>query len=210
MYEVIVVPSWPLTPWKKLMLSRLVLVSWLKENSSKQWHWFTHRLRGRSLERRKGKGSFLSPPSPFPPLPLSREKAKQATHTLQNIHYFVGMHPIPSLSKVAWNLLNFLQSITVPFLRWRCIGSTQHLKNKYGSGYSLEIKIEQGDHQAQSKLDNFVKDLFPGAVLSETFGGKSTYKVPKENVSLLSSIFAKLEEGKRELLFCYFWPVNVR
>jgi hypothetical protein len=37
--------------------------------------------------------------------------------------------------------------------------------------------------------------LFPEAILNEIFGGKATYKVPKENVACLSSIFAKLEEG---------------
>lgn len=80
----------------------------------------------------------------------------------------------------------------------RCLGSTQHLKSKYGSGYSLEIKLMQGS-DGQSSLDNFVKGLFPGAILNETFGGKSTYKVPNNDVSQLSSIFAKLEEGKRKM-----------
>ena len=78
----------------------------------------------------------------------------------------------------------------------RCLGSTQHLKSKFGSGYSLEIKLTQGNDESLSKLEDFVKEVFPGAILSETFGGKSTYKVPKETVSRLSSIFQKLEEGK--------------
>ncbi|XP_031568598.1 ATP-binding cassette sub-family A member 5-like [Actinia tenebrosa] len=81
----------------------------------------------------------------------------------------------------------------------KCLGSTQRLKSKYGSGYSLEIKLTNHSEDAQTKLEAFVKELFPGAVLNEIFGGKATYKVPKDNVSRLSKIFDKLEQGKQTM-----------
>ena len=87
----------------------------------------------------------------------------------------------------------------------RCLGSTQHLKSKYGSGYNLEVKLSPSRDASVSmddmiaRLQEFVEELFPGAVRAESFGGRVTYKIPKEGgVGSLSTIFASLEQGEDE------------
>ena len=84
---------------------------------------------------------------------------------------------------------------------FRCLGSTQHLKSTYGSGYTLEIKLTQTQVPERSaddlmeRLHSYVSNLLPGATRSEVFGGRVVYKVPKEGVGALSVIFHKLEKG---------------
>ncbi|XP_052071542.1 cholesterol transporter ABCA5-like [Mytilus californianus] len=84
-----------------------------------------------------------------------------------------------------------------------CIGATQHLKNKYSSGYLLEVKLrieditdEEQAHRLQ-ELQNYVVSLFPNAVTLEKFGTYAQFKVPKTDVPSLANVFASLEEGKR-------------
>ena len=84
---------------------------------------------------------------------------------------------------------------------FRCLGSTQHLKSTYGSGYTLELKLKQShtsgpcSEGSMEQLHNYVIELLPGATQSEVFGGRVIYKVPKEGVGALSVIFTKLEKG---------------
>ncbi|XP_078610116.1 cholesterol transporter ABCA5-like isoform X1 [Branchiostoma floridae x Branchiostoma japonicum] len=83
----------------------------------------------------------------------------------------------------------------------RCLGSTQHLKTKYGSGYMLDVKVkEDGDANVLEarldQLDVFVHELFPSAAEAELIGNRVTYNIPKENVNSLAAVFTALEEGK--------------
>jgi len=79
--------------------------------------------------------------------------------------------------------------------RLRCIGSTQHLKNKYGAGYTLEMRVKEV-HAAAA--DEFVMKAFPGAVVSERYGGQLRYDIKRSDLKL-SEMFAKLE-AEREAL----------
>ncbi|KAJ7372621.1 ATP-binding cassette sub- A member 5 [Desmophyllum pertusum] len=82
----------------------------------------------------------------------------------------------------------------------KCLGSTQHLKSTYGSGYTLEIKLTQTtDNSMMEQLHSYVVEMLPGATRSEVFGGRVIYKVPREGVGALSLIFNKLERGKEEI-----------
>lgn len=111
-----------------------------------------------------------------------------------------------------------------PFLP-RCLGSTQHLKNLYGAGYTLEIKLKHYDGSWNSTsleninlhipsditttttktshnqidrvqaLRNFVVDLFPDACLEESFADRLVYSVPQHAVSSLAQCFSSLEKG---------------
>nr|XP_022313180.1 ATP-binding cassette sub-family A member 5-like isoform X3 [Crassostrea virginica]XP_022313182.1 ATP-binding cassette sub-family A member 5-like isoform X3 [Crassostrea virginica]XP_022313183.1 ATP-binding cassette sub-family A member 5-like isoform X3 [Crassostrea virginica] len=87
-----------------------------------------------------------------------------------------------------------------------CLGPTQHLKNKFGSGYILEIKLKTGVvnessesvEQRMNQLEEYVLSLFPDAVIVERFGLRAQYKVPRNNVTSLAKVFTSLEEGKRD------------
>ncbi|XP_062616764.1 cholesterol transporter ABCA5-like, partial [Saccostrea cucullata] len=86
-----------------------------------------------------------------------------------------------------------------------CLGPTQHLKNKFGSGYILEVKLKAGAanestesvDQRMDTLEEYVFTMFPDAIIVERFGLRAQYKVPKNNVRSLAHVFSSLEEGKR-------------
>ncbi|XP_060587751.1 cholesterol transporter ABCA5-like isoform X2 [Ruditapes philippinarum] len=84
-----------------------------------------------------------------------------------------------------------------------CLGSSQHLKSKYGSGYSLEIKLNADENdddeilrQKMERLHGYIRELFPEAVVTEQFSERVQYKIPKSNVETLSRTFTVLEQGK--------------
>ena len=94
----------------------------------------------------------------------------------------------------------------------RCLGTTQHLKGKYGGGYVLEVKLNPGqafysmDHASGeatrllekhlSALDRRIREVFPSVELAESFGERVTYKIPSQAVRALSTVFAALEQGE--------------
>ncbi|NXG29187.1 ABCAA protein, partial [Dromaius novaehollandiae] len=77
----------------------------------------------------------------------------------------------------------------------RCIGSIQYLKNKFGKGYLLEIKVK--DPERTDLLHAEILRIFPGAARQEWFPSLLVYKVPMEDAVPLSQSFSKLEEAKR-------------
>lgn len=89
----------------------------------------------------------------------------------------------------------------------RCLGSTQHLKNLYGAGYTLEVKLKHIEYYKTSiesivekvertqALRIFVSNLFPDAILEESFADRLVYSVPQHAVSSLADCFSKLEKG---------------
>ncbi|BFZ21348.1 hypothetical protein BsWGS_24386 [Bradybaena similaris] len=82
-----------------------------------------------------------------------------------------------------------------------CLGSTQHLKNKYGSGYILEVKL--GAHssgEVEALMDNLeahLTKLFPGLCKVERFQERAQYSIPKDDVKFLGQTFASLENCKK-------------
>uniref|UniRef100_A0A803V519 ATP binding cassette subfamily A member 10 n=1 Tax=Ficedula albicollis TaxID=59894 RepID=A0A803V519_FICAL len=76
----------------------------------------------------------------------------------------------------------------------RCIGSIQYLKNKFGKGYLLEIKVK--DAESTDVLHAEILKIFPGAARQERFPCLLVYKVPMKDALPLSQSFSKLEEGK--------------
>lgn len=81
-----------------------------------------------------------------------------------------------------------------------CLGSTQHLKDKHGSGYHLEIKYAANERANRDRdpihqVHEFVKAAFPNAVFVEHFGHRIIYKIPSSCVTSLANSFASLEEG---------------
>ncbi|XP_018316793.1 ATP-binding cassette sub-family A member 5 [Mycetomoellerius zeteki] len=88
----------------------------------------------------------------------------------------------------------------------RCIGSTQHLKNLYGAGYTLEMKLLGGDCTPTTPsgdriagLKEFVAGLFPDATLEESFADRLVFAVPQHSVTSLAECFTQLEKAKLEL-----------
>nr|XP_027231595.1 ATP-binding cassette sub-family A member 1-like [Penaeus vannamei] len=93
----------------------------------------------------------------------------------------------------------------------RCVGTTGHLKAKFGQGYSLQVKLkthdlsQAGDDENEriyqsklSELKNIVSSYFPGATVSDEHKGTIAYLVPK-NISwaLLFSVMEDLKAGRK-------------
>jgi ATP-binding cassette subfamily A (ABC1) protein 3 len=88
----------------------------------------------------------------------------------------------------------------------RALGTKQHLKNKFGSGYELTVKLKgashSGDSQALShesaRLTLFVRGLFSEAKLIGENGGLLTFQIPKEQMRM-GLAFTEMEKHKDEL-----------
>merc|ERR1719470_567052 len=49
--------------------------------------------------------------------------------------------------------------------KFKCLGSTQHLKSRFGIGYSMMVKVEPTTETTSVK--QFIENKFPGAILLE-------------------------------------------
>eukprot|EP01135_Chromosphaera_perkinsii_P008561 Nk52_evm3s1401 gene=Nk52_evmTU3s1401 len=80
--------------------------------------------------------------------------------------------------------------------QFRCLGSPQHLKNKFGEGYTLTMKVNDKRH-IQNCKDFVIQNLHPNAELKEEHSQMVVYRLPLEQLSL-ASIFTQLEDIKTE------------
>ena len=91
----------------------------------------------------------------------------------------------------------------------QCIGSSQHLKDKYGSGYMLEIRIKVPKSGAstanftttstetmQQRVKTEVSKLFPKAVCTEQLFTRMVFTVAKDQIQSLGTAFADLDKSK--------------
>uniref|UniRef100_A0A8C0YM09 ABC transporter domain-containing protein n=1 Tax=Cyprinus carpio carpio TaxID=630221 RepID=A0A8C0YM09_CYPCA len=85
----------------------------------------------------------------------------------------------------------------------RCIGSIQHLKGKFGRGYSLEINLreELTGLQEVALLHKEILKIFPHAARQDSFATLMVYKIPMEDVKSLAKSFAQLESAKQNFNF---------
>ncbi|KAM7333088.1 hypothetical protein ACRRTK_006408 [Alexandromys fortis] len=63
--------------------------------------------------------------------------------------------------------------------QFKCLGSPQHLKSKFGSGYSLQAKVRsEGKHEVLEEFKAFVELTFPGSSLEDKHEGMVQYYLP--------------------------------
>ncbi|KAL2633831.1 hypothetical protein R1flu_005310 [Riccia fluitans] len=74
-----------------------------------------------------------------------------------------------------------------------CLGSIQHLKSRFGSGYNLEMRYRRSEDI--QKIHEFVSRSFPGSKLDEQHSTRVKYCIPVEGVSL-SKVFGEIEAEK--------------
>ncbi|XP_048667737.1 phospholipid-transporting ATPase ABCA7 isoform X2 [Marmota marmota marmota] len=73
--------------------------------------------------------------------------------------------------------------------RFRCLGSTQHLKRRFGAGHTLTLRVPVDRHEGAIA---FVVAAFPGAELREAHGGRLRFQLPQGERGALAHIFAEL------------------
>ncbi|XP_058465469.1 phospholipid-transporting ATPase ABCA3-like [Malaya genurostris] len=86
---------------------------------------------------------------------------------------------------------------------FKCLGSTQHLKNKFSKGFLLTVKIRKSvdgtlQQQAVEAVKAFVLLTFNGAVLKEQYQDSLSFHVPQTNLKW-SQMFGLMESQKQRL-----------
>ncbi|XP_068090529.1 phospholipid-transporting ATPase ABCA1 isoform X4 [Hyperolius riggenbachi] len=81
--------------------------------------------------------------------------------------------------------------------RFRCLGSVQHLKNKFGDGYTIVVRIG-GSNPDLKPVEEFFSHAFPGSVLKEKHRGMLQYQL-RSSQSSLARIFSILSKNKNKL-----------
>jgi len=79
--------------------------------------------------------------------------------------------------------------------RFQCLGSQQHLKTKYGGGYTLELRVTR---EAEAAIEGQMAGLFPKACLTSAHAGKFKYELPMASTSL-AAVFQLMEANKERL-----------
>ncbi|CAF1010970.1 unnamed protein product [Brachionus calyciflorus] len=76
----------------------------------------------------------------------------------------------------------------------KCLGSSQYLKEKFGTGYTLETKF---DPFRIDDYDEIITKIFQNKIeCIESFSDRRAYNVPKESVKSLAYVFQQLEKAK--------------
>nr|XP_042139620.1 ATP-binding cassette sub-family A member 17-like isoform X10 [Peromyscus maniculatus bairdii] len=84
--------------------------------------------------------------------------------------------------------------------QFKCLGSPQHLKSKFGSGYSLQAKVQrEWQQEALTKFKAFVELTFPGSSLEDEHRGMVQYYLPGHNLSW-AKVFGIMEQAKKNYM----------
>nr|ALU63310.1 ATP-binding cassette transporter subfamily A member 1-like protein [Oryzias melastigma] len=81
--------------------------------------------------------------------------------------------------------------------RFKCLGSIQHLKNRFGDGYTLIVRVG-GRPPVLKPVEDFVEETFPGSVLKEKHHNTLQYQLPN-NEGALAKIFNELTHHQQRL-----------
>ncbi|XP_032989948.1 phospholipid-transporting ATPase ABCA7 isoform X5 [Rhinolophus ferrumequinum] len=73
--------------------------------------------------------------------------------------------------------------------RFRCLGSPQHLKGRFGAGHMLTVRVPATNSQPAAA---FVAAVFPGAQLREAHGGRLRFQLPTGGRCTLAHVFGEL------------------
>nr|XP_005172448.2 ATP-binding cassette sub-family A member 1-like [Danio rerio] len=81
--------------------------------------------------------------------------------------------------------------------QFQCLGSIQHLKSRFGDGYTLIVRV-CADVSDLDALETFVKETFPGSVLKEKHHNTLQYQIPPAD-GALTHIFSQLSTHQHTL-----------
>jgi len=74
--------------------------------------------------------------------------------------------------------------------KFKCIGSIQHLKNRFGSGYSLTVRCQE---EKTGEVVARMAQMLPSATLQEEHNTQLKYQLPTANTKL-PVVFRRMEE----------------
>ncbi|XP_036411124.1 phospholipid-transporting ATPase ABCA1 [Megalops cyprinoides] len=81
--------------------------------------------------------------------------------------------------------------------RFQCLGSVQHLKNRFGDGYTIILRLSEPSEEP-CPVDSYIKTSFPGIELKERHHNVLQYQLPSHTCSL-ARVFDILCNSSEEL-----------
>uniref|UniRef100_A0AAR2JFK1 ABC transporter domain-containing protein n=1 Tax=Pygocentrus nattereri TaxID=42514 RepID=A0AAR2JFK1_PYGNA len=81
--------------------------------------------------------------------------------------------------------------------QFKCLGSIQHLKSRFGDGYTVIVRVQDGPADLGS-VEDFVCRTFPGSVLKEKHHNTLQYQIPHTE-GALSHIFSEFSKHQQAL-----------
>lgn len=84
--------------------------------------------------------------------------------------------------------------------QFRCLGSPQHLKTRFGEGYTLLARVTpQNDGMPANfePLMRFIEQKFPGSVLKDVHQGMVHYHILDQNITW-AELFGTMEKAKTQ------------
>lgn len=85
--------------------------------------------------------------------------------------------------------------------QFKCLGSPQHLKNRFGEGYFLIARVGTNNEEEipnPQPLMKFIEEKFPSCVLIDIHQGYVNYHITDTSLKL-SEIFGTMERAKTQL-----------
>ena len=82
--------------------------------------------------------------------------------------------------------------------QFKCLGSPQHLKNKFGEGFTLLARVaptQEGTLADPGPLMRYIEDKFPGCVLKDVHQGQVHYHITDTSLKW-AHIFGTMERAK--------------
>ncbi|XP_074655833.1 ATP-binding cassette sub-family A member 2-like [Tubulanus polymorphus] len=83
--------------------------------------------------------------------------------------------------------------------QFKCLGSVQHLKSRFGDGYSVTVRVKGPNYDREVEaIKRFIERKFSTAVLKEQHHNMVQYELSTSGLSL-AQLFSKMEEASRDL-----------
>ncbi|KAL3876097.1 hypothetical protein ACJMK2_033975 [Sinanodonta woodiana] len=82
--------------------------------------------------------------------------------------------------------------------QFKCLGSPQHLKTKFGEGYTLLARVappSEGEHPNPQPLIDFINQKFPNSILKDIHSGMVHFHITDTSISW-AQIFGTMEKAK--------------
>ncbi|XP_065818444.1 glucosylceramide transporter ABCA12 [Labrus bergylta] len=86
--------------------------------------------------------------------------------------------------------------------QFRCLGSLQHIKNRFGSGFTVKMYLAEASCNAEA-ITGFMQRRFPSTYLKDQHSNMAEYHVPVA-VGGVADIFDQLESNKNDLQIKHF------
>jgi len=82
--------------------------------------------------------------------------------------------------------------------KFKCLGSTQHIKNRFGDGYIVVVRL-RGSLPNMGPIQSFMEEQFNNCILKEKHHNVIQYQIPSSENMSLSLIFDTMEKVFEEL-----------